>query len=270
MEFRSYAERADSEDALLEGAVHVARLEYPGLVLAEIAHALDELAAPLVPLQLASQPLDAQADALAEHLHVRCGFRGNVANYHEPENSFINLVIDRRVGIPISLSLVYMEVARRAGVRARGLGFPGHFLVRLDDDFETRVIDPFFGGKRLDRHGLEDLLRRIAPGLAFSQEMLQPASTPQMIVRMLMNLRAIYAARAETGRLLAVLDHLIDLLPDAIEEVRERGLIYAKLGARDAALADLRRYLRELPQAGDGAEIRRLLERLEATTPRSN
>jgi len=155
-----------------------------------------------------------------------------------------------------------MEVARRCGVRARGVGFPGHFLVRLDGLQERVVIDPFFGGAVLDNAGLARLLERIAPRMPFSEEMLQPVSPRQMLARMLMNLRGIYGSRAEPGRLLAVLDQLIDLMPEALDEVRERGLLYAKLGATQAALADLEQYLEGMPYAGDADEVRAEITRL--------
>ncbi len=270
MSFRTYATRADAELDLLEGAVHVARLEYPALELRKVSQALDELAEPLKRLDLPRRSVSIQADALAEHLHGSCGFRGNLTAYHEPENSFVNVVIERRMGIPISLSLVYLEVARRVGVHARGLGFPGHFLVRIDDPRDTVVIDPFFAGEQLDRAGLERLLERIAPRLPFSDQMLQPVTTRQMLTRMLMNLRAIYASRAEPGRLLVVLDHLIDLMPEALDEVRERGLLYAKLGASEAAIGDLRRYLESSPYAGDASDVSAIVERLQSSSGKAN
>ncbi|HET9930755.1 MAG TPA: tetratricopeptide repeat protein [Polyangiaceae bacterium] len=265
MAFSPFTEAIDAELDLVEGAATVARIEYPGLRAARVRARLDELAAPLARLGLARLPALAQARALADHLHVVNGFRGNADNYFDPSNSFINVVLERRLGIPITLAVVYVEVARRVGVSARGVGFPGHFLVRVDDRRDTVVLDPFFGGEVLDRVALGNLLQRVAPRMTLRDEMLDPVSVKQLVARMLMNLRGIYAARADSGRLLAVLDHLIDLMPEAADEVRDRGFLCARLGAPRAAVADLRRYVDALPHAGDVAEVRRAIERLEAS-----
>ncbi|MFZ5894059.1 MAG: SirB1 family protein [Myxococcota bacterium] len=266
MAFSSFAQQPDRDLDLVEGAVAVARIAYPGLEVSAVRARLDELAAPLIPLGLARLPAAAQARALADHLYRVHGFRGNQEAYLDPQNSFINAVLERRLGIPITLAVVYVEVARRLGVVARGVGFPGHFLVRIDDARDTVVIDPFFGGEILDRGALSDLLRRVAPRMNLRDEMLDPASVRHIVARMLMNLRGIYAARADSGRLLAVLDHLIDLMPDAADEVRDRGFLCARLGAPQFAVADLRHYLDALPHAGDVAEVRRAIERLESTS----
>jgi regulator of sirC expression with transglutaminase-like and TPR domain len=260
----SFAGVSDVELDLVEAAAAVARIEYPGVQADRIRAQFDELAAPLVRLSIARLPAAGQARALVDHLHGASGFRGNSESYFDPENSFINVVLERRLGIPITLALVYVEVARRCGVFARGVGFPGHFLVRVDDRHDSAVIDPFFGGEVLDRRGLASLLQRVAPRMTLRDEMLDPVNARQFAARMLMNLRGIYAARGAAGRLLAVLDHLIDLIPDAADEVRDRGLLCARLGAPKLAAADLRRYLEALPHAGDVAEVRRAIERLES------
>jgi regulator of sirC expression with transglutaminase-like and TPR domain len=263
--FSSFAARPDAELDLVEGATAVARIAYPGLEAHWVRSRLDALAAPLAPLGLGRLPALAQARALADHLYLAQGFRGNEQSYLDPDNSFINVVLERRLGIPITLAVVYIEVAQRVGVAARGVGFPGHFLVRVDDRRDTVLVDPFFGGQVLDRPALEDLLHRMAPRMNLRDEMLDGVSVRHLVARMLMNLRGIYAARADAGRLLAVLDHLIDLMPDAADEVRDRGFLCARLGAPRFAAADLRRYIDALPHAGDVAEVLRAIERLEST-----
>lgn len=263
--FSFFAAQPDTELDLVEGATAVARIGYPGLEARWVRARFDELAAPLAELGLARLPALGQARALADHLALTHGFRGNEQNYLDPGNSFINVVLERRLGIPITLAVVYLEVARRVGVAARGVGFPGHFLVRIDDRRDTVVVDPFFGGQVLDRDALGELLHRVAPRMTLREEMLDPVSVRHLVARMLMNLRGIYAARADSGRLLAVLDHLIDLMPDAADEVRDRGFLCARLGAPRLAAADLRRYIDALPHAGDVAEVRRAIERLESS-----
>jgi regulator of sirC expression with transglutaminase-like and TPR domain len=263
--FSPFAEVTGRELDLVEGAVTVARIEYPGLQADRVRARLDELAAPLARLGLARLPALAQARALADHLHAVSGFRGNTDDYFDPHNSLINAVLERRLGIPITLAVVYVEVARRVGVSARGVGFPGHFLVRIDDRRDTVLMDPFFGGEVLDRVALANLLHRVAPRTTLREEMLDPVTVRQLVARMLLNLRSIYAARGDSGRLLAVLDHIVDLMPDAADEVRDRGFLCARLGAPRLAAADLRRYVDALPHAGDVAEVRRAIERLEST-----
>jgi regulator of sirC expression with transglutaminase-like and TPR domain len=264
VDFLAYARQSDPDLDLLEGAVLIAQLAYPALERTAEARRLDQLAAPLSGLGLERLPVIAQARALADHLHLGCGFRGNTENYHEPENSFVNRVLERKLGIPISLALVYVEVARRAGIQAHGVGFPGHFLVRIDAGADRAIVDPFFGGEVLDRSALNRLLHRSAPRMTLVEEMLEPVSVRQILTRMLINLRSIYAARGDAGRLLVVLDRLVDLIPDAADEIRDRGYLCARLGAPQAAAADLRHYVDALPNAGDVAEIRKAIERLEA------
>lgn len=264
MDFLAYARQSDPELDLLEGAVLIAQLAYPALERAAEARRLDQLAAPLIGRGLGRLPVVAQARALADHLHLGCGFRGNTEAYHEPENSFLNRVLERKLGIPISLAVVYIEVARRVGLDAHGVGFPGHFLVRVDSQHDSAIVDPFFGGELLDRAALTGLLHRAAPRMALVDEMLAPVGVRQIVTRMLINLRSIYAARGDAGRLLVVLDRLVDLMPDAADEIRDRGYLCARLGAPRAAAADLKHYLDALPNAGDVAEIREAIERLEA------
>jgi regulator of sirC expression with transglutaminase-like and TPR domain len=214
-------------------------------------------------------PVAAQAAALIDHLCHRHGFRGNAQDYQDPKNSFINDVLQRRLGIPISLAVVYVEVARGAGLHADGVGFPGHFLIRVGDSHEAVIIDPFYGALP-DRRALEKLLSRSGRARRLEDGMLSPTPTRHLIARMLMNLRGIYAARGDYPRLLVVLDRLIDLLPEMADEIRDRGLLWAKLGAPQAALDDLKRYVEALPHAGDVAEVRRLIDQLERMPPTVN
>jgi regulator of sirC expression with transglutaminase-like and TPR domain len=142
------------------------------------------------------------------------------------------------------------------------VGFPGHFLVRLDDGSTPTVIDPFNGGGVLDEAALADLLKRTNYRQPFSQEMLAPTPVRHVIARMLMNLRGIYASRADYPRLLVVIDRFLDLMPDSTEELRDRGYLLARLGAAEAAITDLEAYVEQLPHAGDVAEVRQTIEKL--------
>jgi regulator of sirC expression with transglutaminase-like and TPR domain len=263
MQFRDYAALPDERLDLLTGALLIARDEYPALDFLGLSGDLDSMAAPLVGRGLPHKPLALQIEILRQHLFVDLGFSGNTRDYYDPKNSFLNEVLTRRLGIPITLSVVYIEVARRLGVRVQGVGFPGHFLMRVDGSAQQAMVDPM-SGLALDTRGLTRLVERALGSRAkLEPQMLSPTPVRHIVARMLMNLRGIYAERADYPRLLVVLDRLIDLLPDVANEVRDRGLLWAKLGAPRAALDDLKHYIESLPHAGDVADIRKLIEQLE-------
>jgi len=264
VEFREYARSSDDELDLLTGALLIARDAHPGLDLAEQRARLEALARPLAKHGLSRMPPTVQARLLSDYLYVVCGFHGAKADYYDPRNSFLNDVLDRRTGIPITLAVVYIEVARQLGVDALGVGFPGHFLVRLGTQpgdpsavrDEPVIVDPFDQGRLLDARALSDLLRRAKVRTPLSNEMLEPARTRHVVARMLMNLRGIYTGLGDKQRLLVVLDRLIDLLPELTSELLERASLYERLGAPAAALSDYQRYL-EVDPNGDGARLAR-------------
>jgi regulator of sirC expression with transglutaminase-like and TPR domain len=264
--FSTYAAQPDDALNLVEGALLIAADARPGLDRSAVERQLEELAAPLRELGVAGLPPRAQARALGDQLFVRAGFRGNTSDYYDPKNSFLDEVLTRRTGIPITLAIVYLEVAGRAGVLASPVGFPGHFLVCLDIHAERLAIDPFDAGSVLDDRDLAALLRRSGSQLSYAPELIAATPVRQVLARMLMNLRGIYARRGELSRLLVVFDRLIDLLPSAAEERRDRGLLFGRLGAPDAAIADLQRYLELAPQAPDAAQVQQwMLQMQEAS-----
>jgi regulator of sirC expression with transglutaminase-like and TPR domain len=250
------------------GAALIARDAYASLDLDRLDARFDALAAPLIARDVGSRTPEEQVQIVSSHLYEDLGFRGNEQDYYDPKNSLLPDVLDRRLGIPITLALVYCEVARRAGVRARGVSFPGHFLVRVDaagrDDVPL-AVDPFFGGRRLDELGLQKLLERASPTQKLVvEDHLAPASPKTMLVRMLINLKWIYATRGDFARALLALDRIICLTPDSVPALRERGLLAVRLGALEAARADLSRLLELVPQAPDAGTIRKQLEELHA------
>jgi regulator of sirC expression with transglutaminase-like and TPR domain len=253
---------------VVTGAALIARDAYASLDLDRLSARFDEMAAPLIALGAASLSAEEQVKLVSSHLYDELGFRGNEQDYYDPRNSLLPDVLDRRLGIPITLALVYCEVARRAGIRARGVSFPGHFLVRVDamgTDDAPVAVDPFFGGRRLDEPGLQKLLERAAPSQKLDiAEHLAPAGAKTMLVRMLINLKWIYATRGDFARALLALDRIICLTPDSVPALRERGLLAVRLGAVEAARADLSRLLELVPQAPDASTIRKQLEELHA------
>jgi regulator of sirC expression with transglutaminase-like and TPR domain len=192
-------------------------------------------------------------------------FGGNVNDYYAPANSYLHLVLDSRRGIPITLALLYMEFASHAGLRARGVNFPGHFLVKLRMPRGEVVVDPF-SGHSLSR---EDLEERLAPyrrqrGLVGDFDVplglfLQTASARETLARLLRNLKEIHRTGGDWAGLLAVQQRLVILLPQAWEERRDRGLALAELGQLDAAAVDIEAYLERCSDAADAAVLRERL-----------
>ncbi len=266
--FEQLAALPDERIDVALGAAFIAKDAYARLDLARLSARFDEMAAPLVTRGVASMPLDEQVQALSRHLYEELGFRGNEHDYYDPKNSLLPDVLDRKLGIPITLALVYCEVAGRAGVRARGVSFPGHFLVRVDEigrEDAPQAVDPFFGGRAMDAMALQKLLERAAPGQRFAVAEHLAAATPRtMLVRMLINLKWIYATRGDYARALLALDRIICLTPDSVPALRERGLLASRLGSVEAARADLSRLLELVPQAPDASSIRKHLAELRA------
>lgn len=235
-------------------ALAIATLDRPELDAPACLHVLDVLACRV---QVEAERLTDKGEALAPLRALRHvlsdieGFRGNEDDYHSPENSFLDQVLERKLGLPITLSVVYLEVARRAGIPLYGVPFPGHFLVAHDAGDHKLVMDPFHQGDILTEHGCEELLKRVAPQLKFDRAMLAPAPVELIAYRMLSNLRRVYLGREDRERGLAVVDLLLLLAPDHPGELRTRAALLANLGAYRAALRDVERCLELSPEAPD-------------------
>jgi regulator of sirC expression with transglutaminase-like and TPR domain len=252
------------------GAALIARDVYQDLDVPSLLARFDELASPITRLGLEGMSAEAQALEMAHYLYERQGFAGNETDYYDPKNSLLPDVLERRVGIPITLAVVYCEIAKRVGVPARGISFPGHFLVRIDrrapdEGLPPVIVDPFFNGRILDDRSLDALLKRVVG----AQETLRPehlaAASPRLVlVRMLTNLKTVYLARGEDSRALLALDRLVSIMPDAPLVLRERGLLAERLGCVEVARADLRRFLELCPEATDAKAIQVRLEALTA------
>ncbi len=208
---------------------------------------------------------DQRLDRLVELLAAEEKFHGNRRDYYNPRNSFLNEVLASRAGIPVTLSLVYLEVARRVGLPLRGVAFPGHFLTACDCGEETIYLDPFNGGRRLDEAGCRRFYREITGGRDdFSPRFLRPANPRQILARLLGNLKSIYLKNEDWGRALVAVQHLVWLDPRDPEPYRERGALHLQLANYPAAAADFRRYLGGAPDAEDFDEISLTLKELDA------
>lgn len=242
--FEEIARLPDEELPLLEGALLIAREEYPRLDVAAYVHRIEALAAG------AGRRPDVRR--LNRYFFEKLGFHGNEEDYEDPRNSYLNEVVDRRTGIPISLATVYVEIANRAGLRARGIGFPGHYLVRCG-----RAIVDCFHGRILDRDGCRELLEAVTGGRArFRPALLAPSPPRATLARMLDNLKAVYLERDEPERSLRFVEMALALVPDSASHVRDRGMIRLQLGEAGRALDDLERYLRVVPGARDATRVR--------------
>lgn len=244
-------------------ALLVANDEFPGLSITAWREKLDFLAGPLLDGSLGRKDPAQQADALRRRVYEELGFKGNDREYYDPRNSYLNEVVDRRTGIPITLAIVLMAIGRRAGVQVDGIGFPGHFLARIGGE-DGVYVDPFFEGRIVG----EDALARLAEKFLGSASRLVPEHlhvvTPRSIlVRMLVNLKHAHERHGDHARALLVSDRLVDVTASATFR-RDRGLHALALGAKAAAIEDLEAYLGEAQNAPDELAVRRALARAKA------
>ncbi len=265
----------DAAFSLLEAAVLVAQDEHPALDSQSVLLQIDALAERLrsrIPLD--AVPLQ-RLRFLNRYFFQELGFAGNVNDYYDTRNSYLHEVLTTRRGIPITLALLYVEFASHAGLKASGISFPGHFLVKLRMPRGEVVIDPFTGHS-LSREELEERLLpyRRQRGLVGDFEaplglFLQAAPPRDVLARLLRNLKEIHRTAEDFARLLSVQERLVILLPQAWDERRDRGLALAELGADDLAAADLATYLDHCGDADDAPALReRLAELRRAGTPR--
>jgi regulator of sirC expression with transglutaminase-like and TPR domain len=241
---------------LAEPALLIAAEEYPELNVARYLLRIDEMGHEARELLPSGGPLAVKLQSLNRYLFAQEGFRGNSAEYYDPRNSFLNDVIDRKMGIPISLSAIYLEVGRRGGLDMCGVGFPGHFLVKAATPDDEIIVDPFHGGTLLTADDCQKRLDRVYAGkLKLDASMLASVSPRQILTRMLRNLKLIYVRGEDYVRALRVLDLLLILDADAGEDLRDRGLVYSALDCYGAAARDLTRYLSLQPGAPEADKI---------------
>jgi len=280
--FADLLARNDEDIELARACLQVAEDAYPGLdvdgYVGEIERFAGRLRARLVP------PVsdEDRVIALNEFLFGDLGFRGNAGDYYDPRNSYLNEVLDRRTGIPITLSVLYLEIGRRIGLPLEGVSFPGHFLVRLPMRGGTLVIDPFAGGVPQSAGELRERLKRVIPRVAGANaggvpvadlpldQFLEPANKRQILARLLRNLKGVYRERNEPGRLLEVLNRMIIVAPDTAAERRDRGYVYERLECWRPALQDLSDYLEREPDAADLHEVRARMMELSLRCARLN
>jgi regulator of sirC expression with transglutaminase-like and TPR domain len=257
----------DAQINLAASALYIAQEEYPELEVAAYLNALDVMATEIEErLPVERYPLR-MLQSLNQYFYDDLGYTGNTSDYYDPRNSFLNDVIDRRTGIPITLSLVYLEVAGRLDFPMVGVNMPGHFLIRPEFQDAGIFVDTFNRGEILFEQDCEERLAQIYGRPVQLQPRFTEAVSPrQLLTRMLTNLKFIYLNRKDLSRALAAVERILLLYPDAPMELRDRGILYYQLGYVSKASQDLEIYLAMLPNAADADAIRRLLEQLNSET----
>jgi regulator of sirC expression with transglutaminase-like and TPR domain len=261
--FAAEVQKSDTDLNLALAALLVAQEEYPQLPLDPYLGRLDILAeetrdrldgetAPLMVMQ-----------ELLDTLYQRHDFRGNREAYYDPRNSFLNDVLDRGLGIPLTLGIVFLEVGWRLGLPLEGVNFPGHFLVRFHGDAMDLLVDPYDGGALRFQDQAQELLDRIYGGMVrVHDSFLKTARHHEMVARLLTNLKSVYMNVGDHHRALAAVERILLIRPIAPAEIRDRGVILAKLGRRDEALQQLEAYLNVAPEASDSRRIQVMVEEL--------
>jgi len=245
--------------------------DYPGLDIDEYLRRLDTLAARAEVLIGQDRTFRNVLNCIHQILFVQEGFRGNSADYYDPRNSFLNEVMDRKLGIPISLSVIFIEVARRIDFPAFGVGFPGHFIVKCHDGDREILIDPFNGGHILTEKNCQELLDRVYGGsVPVQPSFLQAMSKKAVISRMLFNLKGIYYQKEEYSKALAIVERILLLNPGTPSEIRDRGLLYMQTSLFAKALADLEYYLANASSPQDAPNIQGHIKTLRLIVSSAN
>jgi len=271
--FRELIEQPDEQINLAEGALLIAKNANYDVDIGRYLSRIEQLADALCSRLTAAASDTERIVALNGFLFEEQRFGPNLEDYYDLRNSFLNEVLERRVGIPISLSIVYMEVGRRIGLDLRGVSFPGHFLVKCKLSQGTAILDPYGRGISLSLYDLQQRLREARGGevsRAIVAGLLVCANKKQILARMLRNLKAIYLDRGQSEHALSVMHWLVALDPSDAAQVRERGLLYLQLECFRAALEDLEQYAIRAPGGEDADEIRHLVLRLRQDTSRLN
>lgn len=261
--FYQEIQQSDEHIDLAKSALYIAQEEYPNLHPEEYLNALQTMAWELQERLPSSRYPLRIVQSINQYLYEDLKFSGNKIDYYDPRNSFFNDVIDRRVGIPITLALVYLEVARRIDFPMVGVGMPGHFLIRPDIPDIEIFVDAFNSGEIIFAQDCEERLSQLyQQPVTLQPEFLAVVSHRQFLARMLTNLKFIYIKQQNLEKTLGAIERILLLFPGLTVELRDRGLIYYQLGYYPQAVNDLQNYLAKVPDAEDASVIRQLLTKL--------
>lgn len=261
--FLQYIEQPESKIDLATASLYYAQAEYPQLDLDKYLNFLEEIASEIktqIPAEL--YPLKV-IKTINQYLFTELGFHGNSEDYYDPLNSYLNQVIERRRGIPITLSVIYLAIAKRIGFPMVGIGMPEHFIIRPEFAEVGIFVDPFNQGEIMFKEDCLVMLTEIYPEpITLQPQFFEPVSKRQILARMLNNLKFIYAEQGNLAKVLDMIHALLSLIPNNPLEIRFRGLIYYQLQQYSLATKDLKYYLEILPQAQDASAIRFLLAQI--------
>jgi len=265
--FQQEINQPDEQIDLALSALYIAQEEYPSLDVIKHFNTLDTMASEVIErLPTQNYPLKI-IQTINSYLYDELGFKGNVADYYDPRNSFLNDALDRRLGIPITLSLIYLEIAKRIEFPMVGVGMPGHFIIRPQIAEMDIFVDPFNRGEVLFFNDCQERITKLyGEPVTMQPEFLAPLTNRQFLARLLSNLKLIYLNNQKLEKALAAVERILMLFPNAIVEVRDRGLIYYQIGRWVAAVDDFETYLQKVPNAQDAPVIRRLLKQLDSNS----
>lgn len=270
--FAEMMSRQEDEIFLTEAALVLAKeVEYPDLYVDEYLGKIDLMVNEIKERVRDKTDPYSLINEINGHLFAEEGFRGNENDYYDPKNSFLNDVLDRKTGIPITLSVLYMEVAGGLNLRLSGVGFPGHFIVKYAGMREEVFIAPFNKGKILSEKDCREMLNRTyGEGAWFQREFLQAVTKKRILARMLHNLKGIYLNSGNHHKALSVTDMILLINPGAVNELRDRGLLYYRLECFAQALSDLETYLKYAPDAEDAGTIKSYIPMLRESAGKVN
>lgn len=276
--FAQVVAREDMRIDLAQACLMIAQDAYPSLDVERYLGEIERMALRLRGRMPQTYGAEERIVALNQFLFEDLGYWGNTDDYYDPRNSYLNEVMDRKTGIPITLSILYMEIGRRIGLPLEGVSFPGHFLVRVQLRGGMLVLDPFAGGAPQSETELRERLKRVIPEGASDvpvaelplDQFLEPATKRQILSRLLRNLKSIHREADKPERMLEVLNRMLVVTPDAHAELRDRGYVYQRLECWRPALKDLTEYLQRDPDAADLDEVRVRMMELSALCARLN
>jgi regulator of sirC expression with transglutaminase-like and TPR domain len=267
-ELQRLCQDADAACNLAELALHLARDEYPDL---DVEAYLSELAAMAREASAYVRDLPARVHGLCRYLFHEMGFRGNDRHYYDPRNSYLNQVIDRRKGIPITLSLLAMTIGKEVGLCVEGIGLPGHFVARAVDNGDAILFDPFHGGRELSPELCEQLVARVT-GVPFqaNDAALAPLPPGAFVLRMLMNLKAVYLRDSDFTRAARTIERIRQLKPDDLHERRDLGVSLLNAGQPGRAIDHLGAYLAAHGEGADAEAVQEMLARAQVAVAKWN
>ena len=261
---RELFSRGEEEINLADAAATLAHVIYPDLDFRPYHQRLDDYARAVARMPMRGDEPEARVSNLNAFLFESLGFVGNAEDYHDPRNSFLNDVLDRRTGIPISLSVIYMEIARRLELPIYGVGLPSHFVVKYEAGRRRFFIDPFHDGRMLNRQGCRRLLRQIhGRQVELTDLHFAAVNKRQIILRMATNLRDIYLSTRQFGVGVHYLDAMMALGDTDPETLRMRAWAYGESGRRADSVADMEAYLEQRPQSLEAEETREMMMQLK-------